>query len=181
MTGNVVLCGFMGCGKTCVGKRTARLMHRQFCNLDSYIEKREGMTINEIFAKYGEEEFRRREAQAVLEVSEKGNMVIACGGGTVLFPENVEAFRKNGSVILFLDVPLAILQDRLKYDKERPLLQKPNRQQVIADLYKKRLPLYRAAADKAVRSTAPPWIIAKRIAALSTQLLEFPAGQSEKT
>ncbi len=180
MTGNVVLCGFMGCGKTCVGKRAARLMHRQFCDLDSYIESKEGMTVTEIFAKYGEEGFRQREAQAVREISGKGDMVVACGGGTVLFPENVEAFHKNGSVILLLDVPLAILQDRLKYDKERPLLQKPNRRQVIADLYKKRLPQYRAAADKAVRSTAPPWIVAKRIAALGTQLLEFPAEWSEK-
>lgn len=167
MNGNIVLCGFMGCGKTTVGKRLARLLNRKFCDLDQYIEKKEGMTVSEIFAQYGEEGFRQRETQAVEEISEKGEMIVACGGGTVLFPQNVDAFHENGSTILLLYVPLAILQERLKNDKKRPLLQKPNRRRVVADLYKQRIPQYRAAADLTVRATAPAWVVAKRIAAMN--------------
>ncbi len=166
MTGNIVLCGFMGCGKTTVGKRLARLLGRQFCDLDHYIEKKEGMTVSDIFAKYGENGFRQRETQAADEVSKEGGMVVACGGGTVLFPQNVDAFHANDSVILLLYVPLAVLQERFKNDRKRPLLQRPNRQQVIADLYKQRIPQYRAAADITVRATAPAWVVAKRIAGM---------------
>lgn len=166
MTGNIVLCGFMGCGKTTVGKQLARLMGREFCDLDQYIEEKEGMSVSEIFALHGEEGFRQRENQAVREISEKGNMVVACGGGTVLLPRNVEAFHAGGSTILLLYVPLAVLQERLKDDKKRPLLQKPNRRQVISELYRKRIPRYREAADITVRATAPAWAVAKRIAGM---------------
>lgn len=166
MKGNIVLCGFMGCGKTSVGRRAARLLGRELCDLDQYIEKKEGMSITEIFARYGEGGFREREAQAVAEVSRKEGMVVASGGGTVLFPHNVELFHQGGGVILFLDVPLAALQERLKNDKRRPLLQKPNRRQVIEELYRERCPQYRAAADVIIDAGAPPVVVARRIAAL---------------
>ena len=78
--GNIILCGFMGCGKTSVGKRVAKLMNRQFCDLDNYIEEKTGMTVKEIFAKEGETGFRAREAQAVEEVAAQKGMVIASGG-----------------------------------------------------------------------------------------------------
>lgn len=169
MKGNIVLCGFMGCGKSTVGKRLARLLGRRFCDLDRYIEEKAGMTVSEIFQQYGEEGFRQREAQAVREIAQTGDMVVASGGGTVLFPQNVAAFHESGSVILLLDVPLPVLQERLKNDKKRPLLQKPNRSQVIADLYQKRVPQYRAAADATVRGNAPVWVVARRIAAMKLQ------------
>lgn len=166
MKGNLVLCGFMGCGKTTVGKKTAKLLGLPFCDLDEYIEQKESMKISEIFAEFGEEGFREREARAVKEVAQTGGMVVACGGGTVLFPENIEAFHQNGSVIVLLYVPLVLLQERLKTDTQRPLLQKPNRQQVIAELYKQRIPRYRAAADLTLRAAAPVSVVARRLAAL---------------
>lgn len=166
MSGNIVLCGFMGCGKTTVGRRLAKLMNREFYDLDKYIEQKEKMSVSEIFAQFGEEGFRLRETQAVREISKKGNAVVACGGGTVLFSKNVEEFHAHDSTIILLYVPLVMLQERLKNDKKRPLLQKPNRNQVIADLYKQRISKYRAAADVTVRATAPVWVVAKRIAAL---------------
>lgn len=172
MAGNIVLCGFMGCGKTCVGRRAARLMKRRFCDIDSYIEEKEGMTISEIFARYGEEGFRQREAQAVKELADTGDMVVACGGGTVLRKENVEAFHRGGGVILLLRVPLAVLQKRLKNDTKRPLLQKPDREKVVADLFFQRAPLYKAAADQEVWADAPPWLAARRVAATGKRLLE---------
>ncbi len=166
MERNIILCGFMGSGKTCVGKRTARMMKRRFRDLDQYIEEQAGKTVSEIFAAVGEEGFRELEAQAAAETAEEEGLVIASGGGTVLFPRNVEAFHRTGGIILLLDVPLPVLQERLKNDKKRPLLQKPNRQQIIEDLYKQRMPLYRAAADFSVKADAPPWIVARRIAAM---------------
>lgn len=166
MRGNIVLCGFMGCGKTTVGKKAAKLLNLPFCDLDEYIEQKEGMKISEIFAEFGEEGFRERETQAVEEIAQKGGMVVACGGGTVLFPQNIEAFHRNGSVIVLLYVPLVLLQERLKNDTQRPLLQKPNRHKVIAELYKQRIPKYRAAADVTLRAAAPVPVVAKRLAAL---------------
>lgn len=161
--GNIILCGFMGCGKTSVGKRVAKLMDRRFCDLDNYIEEKTGMTVKEIFAKEGEAGFRAREAQAVEEVAAQKGMVIASGGGTVLAQHNVDAFHKYGGKILFLDVPVAALQERLKNDKRRPLLQVPDRRKVIAELYEKRCPLYRAAADLIVDGGAPAVVVARRV------------------
>ena len=90
--GNIILCGFMGCGKTSVGRRAAELTGRELCDLDRYIEERAGMTVSEIFDRYGEEGFRRLERQAAREVAGTPGLIIASGGGTVLSPANVEAF-----------------------------------------------------------------------------------------
>ena len=169
LTGNIVLCGFMGCGKTSVGKRLARVMDRPFVDLDQYIEERQGLTVREIFARDGEEGFRRLETRAVEEIAKKGGMVVACGGGTVLFPRNVRAFRRAGSVILLLDVPLPLLHARLKNDTRRPLLQVEDRDAVIDKLYRERIWKYRRAADVRVRSTQPPWVMARRIAAMAQE------------
>lgn len=181
MNGSIVLCGFMGCGKTTVGKRAAKLLKWDFYDLDLYIEEKEGLTVSEIFEKYGEEGFRKMETQAAKELSQKGGAVIACGGGTVLFPQNVEAFHQNGSVIILLDAPLAVLQERLKHDKKRPLLQKPNRNQVIADLYRQRIPLYRSAADLTVKADPPFWVVAKKVAAISREPAKGSGGNAEKS
>ena len=164
LSGNIVLCGFMGCGKSSVGRRVAKLLNRQFCDLDNYIEQKAGMTVAEIFAREGEQGFRIRETQAAEEVASRKGMVIASGGGTVLSQRNVEAFHKHGAHILFLDVPVAALQERLKNDKRRPLLQVPDRRRVIAELYEKRVPLYRAAADLVIDGGAPAVVVAKRVA-----------------
>ena len=164
--GTLCCAALWAAGKSSVGRRVAKLLERQFCDLDSYIEQQAGMTVAEIFAKEGEAGFRAREAQAAEEVAAQEGMVIASGGGTVLSPRNVEAFHKHGAHILFLDVPVAALQERLKNDKRRPLLQVPDRRKVIAELYEKRVPLYRAAADITVDGGAPAVVVAKRVAAL---------------
>lgn len=165
MEGNIILCGFMGSGKTSVGKRLAKKTGRVFCDTDRYLEKKSGMTVSQIFAEYGEARFREMEAQAVRELSGRNNMVIACGGGTVLQSGNVKAFRAGGGKILFLDVPLAALQERLKSDQKRPLLQKPNRREVIKKLYRERIGRYRRAADIRINAGAPTVVVVKRIIA----------------
>ena len=168
--GNIILCGFMGCGKTSVGRRAAEFTGRELCDLDRYIEERAGMTVSEIFDRYGEEGFRRLERQAAREVAGTPGLIIASGGGTVLSPANVEAFHSAGGVIVFLDAPLAALQERLKNDKRRPLLQVPDRRRVISELYEKRIPLYRAAADVTIDAGAPPVTVARRVARLEKNL-----------
>lgn len=177
MRGNIVLCGFMGCGKTSVGRRAAKLLGWEFQDLDRWIEEQEGLTVAEIFARYGEAGFRQREAQAVERTAGLPGLVIASGGGTVLDPGNVAGFHRQGGVIFFLDAPLAALQERLKNDRRRPLLQVPDRRRVIEELYAKRSPLYRAAADVAIDAGAPPGIVAKRVArwAVSLEIAAPPA------
>lgn len=181
MSGNIILCGFMGCGKTSVGRWAAKLMGREFCDLDQYIEEREGLTVSEIFARFGEEGFRQREAQAAREAAGKPGLIIASGGGTVLAESNVRAFHQAGGLIVFLDTPLAALQERLKNDRRRPLLQVPDRREVIARLYAKRGPLYRAAADVTIDAGAPPGTVARRLAALEFRLSEKNLDKKEKS
>lgn len=162
--GNLVLCGFMGCGKTSVGRRAARLLDLEFLDLDQYIEERAGLTVSEIFDRFGEDGFRQREALAVEEAAARPGLIIASGGGTVLRRQNVQAFHRHGGVILFLDAPLAALQERLKNDKRRPLLQVPDRRRVVEELFCQRAPLYRAAADITIDAGAPPVTVARRVA-----------------
>ncbi len=136
----------MGCGKSSIGRKLASRCEREFIDMDKYIEDKTGMTVAEIFAEKGESSFRETETEACRELSEKENLIIAAGGGTLTFPRNVEILRKGGKII-FIDVSYENLCERLKRDKRRPLLQVENREEVIKELLEKRLPLYKAAAS----------------------------------
>lgn len=162
MSQNLILCGFMGCGKSTIGRRLATVSQREFVDMDSFIELEQRTTIPEIFSSLGESAFRQMETQAALSLSQKQGLVIACGGGTVLNPENVRLLKQSGTILL-LDTPLAALQERLKFDTHRPLLQRPDRQEFITSLYQQRMPLYRQAADKIVPSGAPASVVVERI------------------
>ena len=164
MKSNIILCGFMGCGKTTLGAKLAQKYEMSFCDTDVYLENKWGISIPVIFEKYGEERFREMEAEVVCEISAEKNKVIACGGGTVLRQENVDTFQKAGGKIFFLDAPLVLLQERLKNDKKRPLLQQPNRKEVIARLYETRVPQYRRAADITIDAGADMEAVLQKIA-----------------
>lgn len=152
---NIVLCGFMGCGKSTVGRNIARKTGKKFLDMDSYIEKKAEMTVSEIFDKYGESGFRDMEHEACVELSQMQDLVIASGGGAFTFERNVQAFKGRDKIVL-LDVPLDIIKYRLRNDKSRPLLQKPDRDKVMQELYEKRLPLYKNAADLIVSGKNTP-------------------------
>ena len=96
---SIVLCGFMGCGKSTIGSLLARKMGMAFVDMDSYIEKKEGKSVSEIFAQSGEEHFRMLEREAAKELAGKKGLVIATGGGTLTFRENVDTLRKSGSIV----------------------------------------------------------------------------------
>lgn len=152
---SLVLCGFMGCGKSTIGSLLAKKAGMSFVDLDAYIEKQEHKTVSQIFADSGEDYFRMKEREAVQALADKKGLVIAAGGGTLTFPENVEVFRRSCRIIL-LDIPVEVAAKRLQYDTTRPLLQRPDRDEVIRELYDKRLPLYQAAADLTVNAADSP-------------------------
>ncbi len=117
----IYLCGFMGCGKSTIGKLLSKKLGMSFTDLDSYIENKENMSIPEIFKTKGEPYFREEEAKAVEALADKNNYVIACGGGTILNDKSAETASKCGTVI-FLDVPFELCYSRIKDDTNRPLV-----------------------------------------------------------
>lgn len=145
MNKNIVLCGFMGSGKSVTGKALAKLLNREFVDMDAFIEKKQNMSVSEIFEKLGEEHFRALEAKAAIELGKYQSTVISCGGGTVINAKNVSALKQNGE-IFYLSVSPETVIKRLEKANDRPLLAK-NKEKNIKSLLKNRTPLYKAAAD----------------------------------
>jgi shikimate kinase len=119
---NIVLIGFMGSGKTTVGRITAQRMNMPFVDLDKLIEQRAGKTISTIFAEQGEAAFRQLETEVLNDVLAGEGQLISTGGGAVLAPHNREAMLQRGVVVL-LKSEIEVLLQRLQNDKTRPLLQ----------------------------------------------------------
>jgi 3-dehydroquinate synthase len=149
---NVILIGFMGSGKTTVGKRLAERLGYDFVDTDSLIEELTKKSISEIFEVQGEAVFRSIEKKVIAEVVQKKNQVISCGGGAVLYPENADRLRKSGKVIL-LSTSLETLYERLKPEiSERPLLRTENPQEQIKSLLNKRSATYKKVAHFSVET-----------------------------
>ena len=116
------LIGYMGSGKTTLGRAVSARTGVRFIDLDDYIERREGCTIREIFASRGEEAFRDIERRALAEVSEMADTLVACGGGTPCFGDNMEVMNSRGLTV-YLDAPHSSLFSRLKEGRAaRPLI-----------------------------------------------------------
>lgn len=146
MKNNIVLCGFMGCGKTTTGKALAKALNLSFVDSDAVIEQTEGKAITEIFAEQGETRFREIEKSVIKSLSQQNGLVIATGGGVMLNRENTDAL-KNTGLVIFLDVSKDEVLKRLENDTTRPLLQRPDREKAICELLGARRPYYLAAAD----------------------------------
>jgi shikimate kinase len=119
---NIVLVGFMGTGKSTVGRFLAEKLGWEFIDTDHYIEKQEKMSIAELFNKHGEPYFREIETRSILEIMEKSNQVISTGGGAVLAEENRRSLKANGFVVA-LTASLETIIQRVGGDRNRPLLQ----------------------------------------------------------
>lgn len=141
MKNNVILCGFMGCGKSTVGTLLAEKLNYTFLDSDKVIEQREKMTVSEIFAVQGEGYFRAVETAALTDLCKQNSQVIATGGGAVLNPLNADTLRDNGTVF-FLDVTPETVLRRLKDDTSRPLLQKHDKESAVRELMNIRRPIY---------------------------------------
>lgn len=140
---NIVLVGFMGTGKSAVGRRLAGRLGRRFVDMDGVLETRAGKSITRIFAEEGEPYFRRLERSLVQELAQEQNLVIACGGGVVLNPDNLSDFGRSGLVVCLTAAPDEILR-RVGASQHRPLLQDGDKSARIRDLLKTRQPLYAA-------------------------------------
>lgn len=121
LANNIYLIGFMGTGKTVVGKKVAEIMGRFFLDIDVEIEKVFKCAISEIFDKYGEKEFRKKESDMLGSITGRSNLVVSTGGGIVLNIENLEKMKKSGLVVTLIARP-EIICERLREDTSRPLL-----------------------------------------------------------
>ena len=147
MKTSIALIGFMGTGKTAVGKVLARKLGKEYVELDSLIERKAGKTIPEIFQQEGEKAFRELEIMVAKEVSGRENVVIACGGGVVLNKINIDRLRKECLIVCLTASPGVILQRTSNSIKERPLLNVGNRMREVRKLLELRKPFYEQAAD----------------------------------
>ncbi|MBT0962741.1 shikimate kinase [Denitromonas iodatirespirans] len=145
----IVLVGMMGAGKTTVGRELARRLHRRFVDSDHEICARTGVSVPVIFDVEGEAGFRRRESQVIDDLTQQTDLVLATGGGVVLAEENRTVLRERCTVI-YLDVPPAVLWERTRHDRNRPLLQVEDPRGRIEALYRERDPLYRSVAHVVV-------------------------------
>jgi shikimate kinase len=159
---NVVLIGFMGTGKSSVGKLLAYRLGKSFIDIDAKIEKQMGMTIPEIFSQFGEVTFREKEAAVVAKIARYKNAVIATGGGVVLNPRNMELLRQKGVIVSLAASPEIILE-RTSRRPTRPLLQCESPRQVIEEMLEKRRPLYEQADIQIETSVATPYEVTEQI------------------
>ena len=147
MKTSVALIGFMGTGKTVVGKALAEKLGKEFIELDALIERKAGKTIPEIFKQNGEVAFRELEIKVAREVSQKRNAVIACGGGVVLNKINIDRLKWE-SVIVYLTASPEVIMKRTSSDRnERPLLGTTDKASEVRRLLQFRKPFYEHAAE----------------------------------
>lgn len=141
---NIVLIGFMGSGKSTVGRRLARRIGYKFIDTDHAIEETTGLTVAQIFAKHGVKRFRGEEALLVSKLAVQGKLVIASGGGLVLSPGNVELLKRNG-ILIGLQASAETICKRVRNKRTRPLLCKGNLPEKVAKLLEERKEAYDVA------------------------------------
>ncbi|WP_295211898.1 shikimate kinase [Ruminococcus sp.] len=163
----IFLCGFMGCGKSTVGKILAKRMGCECIDLDKYIEDEAGMSIPEIFEKQGEAHFRQLETEALAAFADIGG-VVATGGGALLSEENCEVAKRSGMVV-FIDTYFATCYDRIKDDPNRPIAYNSTKEQLL-ERYNYRRPLYEAHSHYTISGGYPPLVIAAKIQKLYKRL-----------
>lgn len=152
---NIYIIGFMGCGKSTVSSYLSKILAMEVIEMDAHLTAKEGMSVNQIFEKYGEQYWRNLETNLIIGMKDYQNRVISCGGGVPMRQENVDEMKKNGKVILLTATPDTIL-DRVKDDDSRPLLHGKKNTKDIGELMGVRRPKYEAAADIVVNTDGRP-------------------------
>ncbi len=161
---NLVLMGFMGTGKSCVGRLLAERMGREFVDMDTLIELRVGKRISDIFREDGEAAFRRIEREVADDLSEPRSLVIATGGGAVLNPANIEALQRGGVVICLTATPETVLE-RVKRGKHRPLLRGDDLEATVRRRLDERASAYAALPHHVWTDGRSPKAVAKAVQA----------------
>ena len=164
-SGSIFLVGMMGAGKSTVGRLLARRLKLRFFDSDHEIERRCGVKIPLIFEIEGEAAFRSREAQLIAELSAENAVVLATGGGAVLSAENRRRLAARGTVV-YLRARPEDLYERVRHDRNRPLLAAADPPARLRELYAERDQLYREIADLVVETGR------QGIHALARELLE---------
>jgi shikimate kinase len=150
---NIVLIGFMGVGKTEVGKLLAKNLGYTYVDTDSLVEKEQKRSINDIFSKEGEQSFRDMESETLAKLKGKKKNVISTGGGIILRPENIKKLKELGPVIL-LWADQETIYSRIKNEKNRPLLNVTDPKAKIKEILDFRTPIYKNIADFEVDTSA---------------------------
>lgn len=156
---NIVIIGMPNSGKTTIAYELARRLNYKIIDTDRVVEDAAGMSINDIFKNYGEDEFRRMETMACARAAKLDKHVIATGGGTVTREENMELLKKNGYVI-YLERPLEFLKTNLDTSK-RPLLREEG--DPMTKLYEHRLPLFKKYQDMTMKTDKSVFLMCKEI------------------
>jgi len=149
---SIVLIGFMGTGKSSVGKTLARITGLPRFDTDEIVSARFGLSVKDIFARFGEEKFRDAETATLVELVGGGAAIIVTGGGIVLRPENVKILRTLGYLVS-LEADEETLFQRISRRQTRPLLQTENPRATMVQLWRAREPLYRDAADVRIETS----------------------------
>lgn len=165
---HIYLTGFMGCGKTSVGRLLSRRLNCAFVDLDQEIVNQAGTSIREIFASQGEPAFRSLETQVLARIASGPGAVVSTGGGVVIAPENRELMRRSGSIVN-LTATVEAIAARLAGDSERPLLQGDASVERIRTMLTGREPFY-ADADRRIDTTS------KTVEAVAAEILASLKG-----
>ncbi|HHV17005.1 MAG TPA: shikimate kinase [Gelria sp.] len=163
MEKNIVLIGFMGTGKSTVGSKVAGRLKRKFVDMDREIERIVGMTVSEIFKRYGEIRFRSEEKLMAQKLAREAGLVIAAGGGVVLDPVNMERLSQNGIIICLKAAPNDIYHRVNRKKGTRPLLRKGMDLEDIEEMLKARESLYAQADYQVSTSGKSPEQVATEI------------------
>jgi shikimate kinase len=150
----IVLVGLMGVGKSTVGRRLAARLHLPFVDADTEIEEAAGMTVSEIFEKFGEAYFRDGERRVIARLVDGRPKVIATGGGAFINDET-RALILDQSIAIWLDAPTRILAERVGRRDTRPLLRNRNPREVLDELAAVRNPIYAQAPIRIASDQAP--------------------------
>ena len=172
---NIFLIGFMGAGKSTIAKELKRQLE-----MDQLIVDKQGMSISEIFAEYGEVYFRNLECNTLIELQKSKQTIVSCGGGVVVREDNKDHMKKHGRVVLLTATPETVY-NRVKDSTERPILNDHMNVDFIAGLQEKRRALYEAAADVTVATDGKnPEEICREIVEKLTQLDRDTAAEQCK-
>lgn len=147
---NLVLIGFMGSGKSEVGRRLADILELELVDTDERVESVAGASIAVIFEREGEPVFRALERKVIAEAAAGEGRIIACGGGAVLNPRNVDDLRATG-MVFYLEIGAEDAHARTAYDSNRPLLNVDDREAEVRRLLAERRPLYESAAHHTIQ------------------------------
>ncbi|MCE0557181.1 MULTISPECIES: shikimate kinase AroK [Motilimonas] len=166
---NIFLVGPMGAGKSTIGRHLAQMLHLEFFDSDTEIEKRTGADVAWVFDVEGEEGFRKREEEAIDDLSQRQGIVLATGGGSVKNKDNRNRLSARG-IVVYLETTVDKQLARTQRDKRRPLLQVDDPRDVLENLADERNALYEEIADYTVKTDEQS---AKIVANQIIKLLDF--------